>query len=53
MYDLKTDENYPSFLPASQKATHHMTYAKLLKNQKPQTYIFATNKYISSVTMIT
>ena len=28
IYDLKTDENDPSFLSTAQKATHHLTYTR-------------------------
>ena len=33
IYDLKTDEDDPSFLSSSQKATHHSTYITFLKHQ--------------------
>ena len=51
IYDLKTDENDPSFLSAAQKATHHLTYTRFLQHSKPQNYIFANYKYISPFTM--
>ena len=44
IYDLKTDEDDPSFLSYSQKATHHNTYITLLKNQKPKNYFFVNYK---------
>ena len=34
IYDLETDEDDPSFLSSSQKATHHNTYTTFLKHQK-------------------
>ena len=33
IYDLKTDEDDPSFLSSSQKATHQNTYVTFLKHQ--------------------
>ena len=51
IYDLKTDENDPSFLSNAQKATHHFTYTRILQNTKPQKYIFANYKYTSPFTM--
>ena len=36
IYDLKTDEDDPSFLSSSQKANHHNTYITFLKHQKPK-----------------
>ena len=42
IYDLKTDENDPSFLSNAQKATHHFTYTRFLPHTKPQNYIFRT-----------
>ena len=36
IYDLKTDEVDPSFLPSSQKALHHITYIIFLKHQKSE-----------------
>ena len=41
IYDLKTDENDPTFLSTAQKATHHLTYTRFLQHSKPQNYIFA------------
>ena len=51
IYDLKTDENDPSFLSTAQKATHHLTYTRFLQHSKPQNYIFANYKYTSPFTM--
>ena len=51
IYDLKTDENDPSFLSTSQKATHHLIYTSLLQHSKPQIDIFANYKYTSPFTM--
>ena len=51
IYDLKTDENDPSFLSNAQKATHHFTYTRFLQHTKPQNYIFANYKYTSPFTM--
>ena len=36
IYDLKTDEDDPSFLSSSQKATHHNAYVTFLEHQKPK-----------------
>ena len=41
IYDLKTDENEPSFLSNAQNTTHHLTYNRFLQQTKPQNYIFA------------
>ena len=41
IYDLKTNENEPSFLSNAQKTTHHLTYNRFLQQTKPQNYIFA------------
>ena len=51
IYDLKTDEDDLSFLPSSQKATHHNTYITFLKHQKPKNYIFVNYKYTSPYTV--
>ena len=51
IYDLKTDENDPSFLSTAQKATHHLTYTRFVQHSKPQNYIFANYKYTSPFTM--
>ena len=51
IYDLKTDENDPSFLSTAQKANHHLTYTRFLQHSKPQNYIFANYKYTSPFTM--
>ena len=51
VYDLKTDENDPSFLSTAQKTTHHLTYTRFLQHTKPQNYIFVNYKYTSSFTM--
>ena len=51
IYDLKTDEDDPSFLPSSQKATHHNPYITFRKHQKPKNYIFVNYKYTSPYTM--
>ena len=51
IYDLKTDEDDPSFLSSSQKATHHIIYTTFLKHQKPKNYIFVKYKYTSPYTM--
>ena len=51
IYDLKTDENDPSFLSNAQKANHHFTYTRFLQHTKPQNYIFANYKYTSTFTM--
>ena len=51
IYDLKTDENDPSFLSAAQKATHHLPYTRFLQHSKPRNYIFANYKYTSPFTM--
>ena len=32
IYDLKTDENDPSFLSTAQKTTHHLTYTRFLQH---------------------
>ena len=50
-FDLKTDENDPSFLSTAQKATHHLTYTRFLQHAKPQNYIFANYKYTSPLNM--
>ena len=44
IYDLKTDENDPSFLSTAQKTTHHLTYTRFFQHNKPQNYIFANCK---------
>ena len=51
IYDLKTDEDDPSFLSSSPKATHHHTYVTFLKHRKPTNYIFIKQKYTSPYTM--
>ena len=51
VYDLKTDENDPSFLSATQKDTHHLTYTRFLQHSKPQSYIFANYKSTFLFTM--
>ena len=51
IYDLKTDENDPSFLSTAQKTTHHLTYTRFLQHSIPQNYIFANYKYTSPFTM--
>ena len=51
IYDLKTDENDPSFLSTVQKATHHLTNTRFLQHSKPQNYNFANYKYTSPFTM--
>ena len=51
IYDLKTDEDDLSFVPSSQKATHHNTYITFLKHQKPKNYIFVNYKYTSPYTV--
>ena len=51
IYDLKTDEDEPSFLSFSQKATHHNTFVIFLKHQKPKNYIFINYIYTSPYTM--
>ena len=51
IYDLKTDENDPSFPSVAQKVTHHRTYTKFLQHTKPQNYTFANYKYTSLFTM--
>ena len=51
IYDLKTDENDPSFLSTAQKATHHLTYTRFLQHSKPQNYIFANYQHSSPFTM--
>ena len=51
IYDLKTDENDPSFLSSSQKATHHNTYITFLLHQKQKKYIFVTYNCTSPYTM--
>ena len=52
IYDLKTDENDPSFLSTAQKATNHLTYTRFLHHSKPQNYIFANYKYTSPFTIL-
>ena len=37
IYDLKTDENDPSFLSAAQNATHHLTYTCFFNTQNLKT----------------
>ena len=49
--ELKTDEDDPSFLSTSQKATHHDTYVTFLKHQKPKKYFLFNYKYTSLYTM--
>ena len=51
IYDLKTDENDPSFLSTAQKTTHQLTYTRFLQHSNPQNYIFAKYKYTSPFTM--
>ena len=51
IYDLTTDEDDPSVLSSSQKATLRITYVKFLKHQKPKKYIFVNYKYTSPYTM--
>ena len=51
IYDLKIDENDPSFLSTAQKATHHLTYTRFLQHSKPQNYIFANYKYTSPLNL--
>ena len=51
IYDPKTDEDDPSFLSSSQKATHHNTYVTFRKHQKPKNYVFVNYKYTSPYTM--
>ena len=51
IYDLKTDEDGPSFLSLSQKTTHRTTYTTFLKHQKPKNYIFVNYKYTSPYNM--
>ena len=51
IYDLKTDQNGPSFLSTAQKATHHLTYTRFLQFTKPQHYIFANYKFTSPLTI--
>ena len=51
VYDLKTDENDPSFLSTAQKTTHHLTYTRFLQHTKPKYYIFVNYKYTSPFTM--
>ena len=51
IYDLKTDENDPSFLSNAHKATHHFTYTRFLQHNKHQNYIFANYKYTSPFKM--
>ena len=51
IYDLKTDEDDPSFLSPWLKATHQNTYVKFLKHRKPKKYIFVNYKYTSRYTM--
>ena len=51
IYDLKTDENDPSFLSIAQKTTHHLTCTRFLQHSKPQNYIFANYNYTSNFTM--
>ena len=51
IYDLKTDENDPSFLSTAQKGTHHLTYIRFLQHSKPQNRIFANYKYTNPLTM--
>ena len=53
IYDLKTDENDPSFLPSSHKTTHHNTNTTFLKHQMPKNYIFVKYKNTSPNTMYT
>ena len=50
-YDLKTDEDDPSFLSPSQKTTQHNTYVTNLKHQKPKNYFFVNYKNTSPYTM--
>ena len=51
LYGLKTDESDPSFLPVSQKASHHQTYTNLLQHTKPHIHIFVYYKYTSPYTL--
>ena len=51
IYDLKTDEEDPTFLTSSQKAAHQNTYITFLKHQKPKKNIFVKYKYTSPYTM--
>ena len=51
VYDLKTDEQDPSFLSAIQKDSHHLTYTRFLQHMKPQNYLFINYKYTSPFTM--
>ena len=51
IYDLKMDENDPSFLSVAQKITHHQTYTKFRQPTKPQNYIFVNYKFTSPYTM--
>ena len=39
IYYLKTDESDPSFLSASQKATHHQTYTEFQQHTKPKNFV--------------
>ena len=52
IYDLKTNENDPSFLSNAQKANKHFTYTRFLQHTKPQNYIFPNYKYTSHFTMM-
>ena len=51
IYDLKTDESDPSFLPLSQNASHHKIYTEFLLHTKPQNYLFVNYKYTSPFSM--
>ena len=51
IYNIKTDENDPSFLSVAQKVTHQQPYTKFLQHTKPQNYIFVSYKYTSPFTM--
>ena len=47
IYDLKTEEDDPSFLSLSQQTTPHTTYTTFLKHQKPKNYISVNYIYTS------
>ena len=51
IYDLKTDENDPSFPSTTQKATHHLTYTRFLQHSISQNYFLANYKHTSPFTM--
>ena len=52
IYDLKTDENDPSFLSSSQKKQLNIIYyTTFLQHRKPKNYNFVNYKYTSPYTM--